>query len=338
MSDIEKETPPTSPAGSDVKRQHQLQLHARGSLLSEEEEEFISDSNLSVVEGERESALFSSLSHDELSTPLLAGNDFIELEPSNSQENICERLVNSPKQPVWNLTKSSLSTIWAYNADEDQAANGLTSNDEEDSLNEEIEISTSIAAVFLRDYESSRPCSMSPNFDSITNIQLEMYNLRFSSSHQFLLCVAMVALFVASFFEGERKEGAFELTCQMLLTALAAFVFTMDIVIRSYYDDDNLFTANMQTLYTRKTRARRWKIPMLLMLLAVTLETAVKILFGKETIIIWSSFFKPIAFFYVSSKARDGELTYVYLSLMKQDNTPHTNQQCTMQLFTPWRE
>jgi len=187
-------------------------------------------------------------------------------------------------------------------SDSSSVPNGEENNNEhiiDNSMN------TSIATVFLRDYESGRPCSLSPNFDTITPLQVEMYNLRFSTSHQFLVCVAIFTLFLASFFEGQSVHGMLGITIQMLFTAFSAFIFTMDIVIRGFYDDDNLFTTNIQTLYTRKTRARRWKAPMLIMLFAVTLESAIKILVKKHTLIVWSSVFKPVVFFYVSSKARD---------------------------------
>jgi hypothetical protein len=294
----------TSTSSDDAKEVHHQNLHPLLSL-EEERQGYDSDTNLSFEEGEFESTLFSDLPKDELSTPLLAGNDFMELEASHENLAALDDKVTTKKRGLtWDSVANSFKTQVLGNPDEDESISTTASNNIVQ--NDTVEMNSSVAAVFLRDYESSRPCSLSPNLDSITLQQLEMYNLRFSPSHQFLVCFAMLSLFLASFFEGEIRRGGFALCCQMLFTVFAAFIFTSDIVIRGYYDDDNLLTANMQTLYTRKTRARRWKIPMLLMLMAVTLETAIKIILGGHTI-VWSSIFKPIVFFYVSSKARDGE-------------------------------
>ncbi len=244
---------------------------------------------------------------------------------NNSNNNIREQ-TKKQKRLTWDKVSSNLQVQWhddfnSFNDNEEYNNNDhnlnsttITNNNINHSNNNQrqqpsnLDMNISIASVFLRDYEYSRPCSLSPNLDSITPIQLEMYNSRFSSSHQFLVCVAMITLFLASFFEGQSKNGFFDIIFQTLFTSFAVLIFTMDIVMRGYYDDDNLFTMNIPTLYTRKTRARKWKVPMLVMLMAVTLETAIKVLMNSNTLFVWSSMFKPIVFFYVSSKARDGKL------------------------------
>lgn len=277
------------------------------SLEQQDECDKENEERLSKVEGELESTLFDDLSQEnDLCTPLLAGDHFMELEPSQENVDTLIDILSKQKTLIWDRVTSNLKVRWLENSNEHESLTATANTHE--AQNNNIEMNVSIAAVFLRDYESSRPCSLSPKFESITPLQLEMYNLRFSTSHQFLVYVAIGSLFLGSFFEGEFTHGIFAFTFQMLFTAFAAAIFTMDIVIRGHYDDDNLFTTNMQTLYTRKTRARRWKIPMLIMLFAVTLETTIKVLFNSETLIIWSSIFKPVVFFYVSSKARDGTL------------------------------
>lgn len=279
-------------------------------------------------QNEDEPNIFEGLSENELKTPLLAGN---ELEFESSHNNLNTFVNNESKDsnnPFWDRFKSSLTTQWldSFHEQENQAltASHVRGQDkmEQHETNETGTKYTSIAAVFLKDFESSRPCSLSPHIVTITPIQLEMYNQRFSSSHQFLLCAAMGSLFFASFFEGQKDHGVLAITLQITLTAFAALIFTMDIVIRGHYDDDNLFNANMQTLYTRKTRARQWKIPMLIMLLAVTLESSIKILFVNETQVIWSSVFKPIVFFYLSSKARDGKKRTLNLDCEEKKMNP----------------
>jgi hypothetical protein len=259
------------------------------------------------------------------STPLLAADDrFMELEQSREYTDI---LSTQKKTLTWDKITSNFKIQWLDpllkdSDDENEEApdgeNYITSNQNDTFKHHhhhhhhQNSMNASIVAVFLRDYECSRPCSLSPNLESITPLQLEMYNLRFSFSHQFLVYISMVGLFLASFFEGEWEHSVSAFILQMIFTALAAAIFTIDIVIRGHYDDDNLFNPNLQTLYTRKTRARKWKIPMMILLFAVTLETAIKILINRDKVIIWSSMFKPIAFFYVSSKARDGTQQLIF--------------------------
>jgi hypothetical protein len=268
-----------------------------------------------------------SLASPQLKTNKVA-NSMIQ-NNNNSSGNIYNNREQTKKQKrlTWDKATSNLKVQWhdsfnSFDDDDDEECNNNDHNlhldstttlnntnpngDNEIQQSSNLDMNISIASVFLRDYEYSRPCSLSPNFDSITPIQLEMYNSRFSSSHQFLVCVAMITLFLASFFEGQSKNGFLDITFQILFTSFAVLIFTMDIVMRGYYDDDNLFTMNIPTLYTRKTRARKWKVPMLVMLMAVTLETAIKVLMNSNTLFVWSSMFKPIVFFYVSSKGRDG--------------------------------
>ena len=296
-------------------------------------------SKLSYLEDEPEEE-DDYIRKDDLRTPLLAPNDsyldvepsqrllaeddnFIELEPSDENlETLVDR--DCKKKTIWNKVISGLKNQWL---DGEEGNGGVDTNrrdegglqnngDGNNNGNQKFHMNTSIAAVFLRDYECSRPCTLSPNIHSITPIQLEMYNLRFSPLHQFLVCVAIVTLFLGSFLEGQWRHDIGNFICQMLFTAFSTTILTKDIVLRSHYDDDNLFTANMQTLYTRKTRARKWKVPMLIMLFTVTLESAIKILFTRNTLIVWSSIFKPIVFFYASAKARDGELFILTSSIV----------------------
>lgn len=249
---------------------------------------------------------------------------------SNSNNNSDREQTKKQKRLTWDKVTSNLKVQWhddfnSFNDDEEYnnndhnllnstaTTNNINHNNNQIQQSSNLDMNISIASVFLRDYEYSRPCSLSPNLDSITPIQLEMYNSRFSTSHQFLVCVAMITLFLASFFEGQSKNGFFDIIFQILFTSFAVLIFTMDIVMRGHYDDDNLFTMNIPTLYTRKTRARKWKVPMLVMLMAVTLETGIKVLMNSNTLFVWSSMFKPIVFFYVSSKARDGKLILVFV-------------------------
>ena len=250
---------------------------------------------------------------DDLNTPLLARNE-LEFESQGNLNALAAECEVKGNPPFWYRFKTSLSNKWLESSHENESQvppetenNRVSHHIQNESTNDIGTKYTSIAAVFLRDYESSRPCSLSPNIETITSLQLEMYNQRFSTSHQFLLYAAMTTLFLSSIFEGQKYHGLLAITLQMTFTAFAALIFTMDIFIRGHYDDDNLFNTNIQTLYARKTRARKWKIPMLLILVAITLESSIKILFVDETQIVWCSIFKPIVFFYVSSKARDGK-------------------------------
>jgi len=292
-----------------------------------------------------------------------------------------------------NRNRNRTRTDYQENMNDNNNNNNNHNSNNDDETNNFMNVSTS--AIFLRDYESSRPCSLSPNIDSITPIQLKMYNIRFSNTFQFLLYTAMLSLFIASCFEGQAESKTsmnmtmsipnqdqstytysyynrrilsngeeqiiqnddpnntspissssssslpswFLFISQMICTIFPAIIFTLDVIIRGYYDDDNILNANLQTLYTRKTRARSWKIPLLCMLFAIMLESSLKTLwvgsFGSYddsdgnddgdsdgngdgdsnangdgakrhyNIIVWSSILKPIVFFYVSAKARD---------------------------------
>lgn len=272
--------------------------------------------------GDGDSNDFDERSRDDLNTPLLARSE-LEFESQGNLNALVSECEVQGNLPFWDRFKTSLSNKWLESSDGNKSRespktgnNRVLNHIQNECTNDTGTKYTSIAAVFLRDYESSRPCSLSPNIETITSLQLEMYNQRFSTSHQFLLYAAMTTLFLASFFEGQKYHGLLAITLQMTFTAFAALIFTMDIFIRGHYDDDNLFNANIQTLYTRKTRARKWKIPMLLILVAITLESSIKILFVDETQIVWCSIFKPIVFFYVSSKARDGKSFVIFIIIL----------------------
>ena len=147
--------------------------------------------------------------------------------------------VYKQKTLIWDKVTSSLKIQWQDDEEGSKSRGGVDTNDQDEEAlpndgnnsngngrdSKKIDMNTSIAAVFLRDYECSRPCTLSPNIHSITPIQLEMYNIRFSPLHQFLVYAAIVTLFLGSFCEGQWNNDIPNFTFQILFTAFATAFF-----------------------------------------------------------------------------------------------------------------
>jgi len=181
-----------------------------------------------------------------------------------------------------------------------------------------------ISAVFLADYENSRPCSLSSKIDSITSVQLVAHKFRFSILWQLCVYAAMCYLFISSYFEGHDKGTPTSPMALLVLTVIVDTIFALDMItkrIYSGYDHDSgadtdtsadEILPDQHNPNVRKARNRWWNIPMVLLLLALSCETIIKFWVnqlhpndGGFELCIWSGIFKPIVFFYVSSKAQD---------------------------------
>jgi len=185
---------------------------------------------------------------------------------------------------------------------------------------------TSICAVFLRDFEQSRPCSLPPNVDGITSVQLVVHKIRFSILWQLCVSAAVCYLFISSYFEGHAIGAPASPVALLVLTIIVDVIFALDMIMKriySGYDRDsgsithtdrtaNIMSNSQHNPNVRKARNRWWNIPMVWLLLALSCETTIKFWVNQlhpddrgVDLCIWSGALKPIVFFYVSSKAQD---------------------------------
>jgi hypothetical protein len=165
----------------------------------------------------------------------------------------------------------------------------------------------SISAIFLRDYENSRPCSLPSNIGSIKPLQLRIHHIRYCYIWQSVIYIATGCLFLSSSFDGFESGGKGRHE-QFMLTIFSVAVFTLDVIMRTIHDDrDHGVGAGATTNHARKTRAQKWKLPTMTVLFAVLIETYMKKIEKGGKAVVWTAILKPIVFFYASSKARDGK-------------------------------
>jgi hypothetical protein len=141
-----------------------------------------------------------------------------------------------------------------------------------------------MAAIFLTDYERTRPPTLSTDLDSITAQNLRIHKVRYSRVWRTLTNLAVSGLFISSCFEGET-----DLLLPFLLNTLAVLVFAADIALQRLLNiPDGL-----------------WTVPMIVMMSAVCAEMVfITVLPGVRYRFLLTSIPKPIALFYCSGKAR----------------------------------
>ncbi len=179
----------------------------------------------------------------------------------------------------------------------ESAANGI--HDNLRFLDKAKSSHVSISAVFLSDYESSRPCSLPMNIESIQPIQLRIHHIRYSYVWQCVLYFATGCLFFSSSLDGF-DFGPEVGRKQLKLTLFSAVVLGLDAVMRSIHlrlEWRRLSDPNNKMFWMRVN---------FIMMLSVLIETCVKTR-NRSKYVVWSAILKPIVFFYTSSKARDGE-------------------------------
>ena len=171
-----------------------------------------------------------------------------------------------------------------------------------------------VAAIFLRDYENSRPCSLPTNINAIKPLQLFIHHVRFSYVWQFIVYFATGCLFLSSCYDSFGSEGKGRHQ-QFMLSISSVVVFTLDAMMRTILDerDPNSGISTVANSRVRKTRAEKWKLPTLAILVAMLIETFIKTIQNGDKAVVWTGMFKPIVFFYVSSKARDGKRMKVFM-------------------------
>ena len=274
-------------------------------ILQPDHEDEESEEQYPQLPGEEESRLFSDLGQDEYTEPLM----------TMPLLNIDERYVDTDAD-------DRLDDIDSSQLDQESSGVPFWHNffGSTRSHDDQASMDVAISSIFLKDYENSRPCSLPSQIDVITPFQVRIHNIRYSYSWQCILFAGIASLFISSCFDGRTGWGTRDNRDQMqlLLTLLSAVIFTLDVIMRTIHDyhdgiDDERPASDgvvdlsraAQHAQARKTRARRWKTPLLLMIFAVTVETYVKVMEeGKDY--VWSGCLKPLVFFYASTKARDG--------------------------------
>jgi len=178
----------------------------------------------------------------------------------------------------------------------------------ENSISNEILISS----IYLKDYENSRPSSLSSNLGTVTDKQLYIHKIRYSTIWQYTLNLSVLLLFIASYFD--RNEYSNQSSyLQILITMLTFMIFFSDIWMRTCLECSENDDDGRTLLLMRRTRSYLWRLPTMAMLCSILFENLAKfILAGKS--IVWMSIFKPVVFFYVSTKARDALLALYHVS------------------------
>jgi hypothetical protein len=152
-----------------------------------------------------------------------------------------------------------------------------------------------VAAYFLMDYEDSRVATLPSSFENITARQLVLYNIYFSWQWRWFVNLAIIVLFLSQ-------------TQNLLATAImhscVIVVFAVDILTR-----ENMYGIDSRedTTHTDRKLVR----PMVAFLCLLGLEAwmwwgfATDLGYNGSTSPLFCSFFKPLVFFYVSSRARE---------------------------------
>lgn len=161
-------------------------------------------------------------------------------------------------------------------------------------LSREEQMSASIAACFLKDYEAGQPPSLSSNFSSITRRQLTIYRIKHSLPWRiFGLMLATILMFVPDFNE---RSLTFSLhTCSILFFAIDLYML------------DELYVGRSRSEMGYANRLLFHLTTIFLILLG---QQNILELFFPEHIIVRTlslgvSVLKPIVFFYQSKRARD---------------------------------
>jgi hypothetical protein len=166
-----------------------------------------------------------------------------------------------------------------------------------------------VAAAFLQDYEANRPPALSSELSNITETQLLLHSVKFSAPFSLLLTIATVALFASSGLE----SFADDIQSRIILTALNLFslaVFGVDMWIRNEFRSNHYHYShrhpNRPIGRGRSSRSERLIKPIILFSVVLALENLARLVITqRDSLVLFSSFFKPMVLFYASSQARD---------------------------------
>jgi hypothetical protein len=159
-------------------------------------------------------------------------------------------------------------------------------------------MAATVAAFYLMDYEAGRPPSLSPNFETITQEQLRLYRIQFSSLWTWLgVNLAVVLLFMA--------HAANDVSSVAMHT-YAVLVLLAEIRMKEvvYGQDRSRDFDHPDRVLVR---------PMIIFLFALGIESWTRLIvqpdYGRDEpnprpFILATAFFKPLVLFYISGKAR----------------------------------
>jgi hypothetical protein len=156
-----------------------------------------------------------------------------------------------------------------------------------------------VSAIFLRDYERTRPPTLPHNMLLTDRLDylLMIHKWKYSLVWQVMIHLAMVAFLMASCYEG--YTGSVKLP--FALNMYAIVVFGMDIILLQELVNPTLKGDDPH----RYSRAYQWTLPLSVLLFLLSCEMSYILLFLKPCPrFLMASFLKPICIFYVSDKAR----------------------------------
>jgi hypothetical protein len=159
-------------------------------------------------------------------------------------------------------------------------------------------MAATVAAFYLMDYEAGRPPSLSPNFETITQEQLRLYRIQFSSLWKWLgVKLAVVLLFMA--------HAANDVSSVAMHT-YAVIILLSEVRMKEvvYGQDRSRDLDHPDRVLVR---------PMIVFLCALGIESWTRLIlqpnYGREEtnprpFVLATAFFKPLVLFYISGKAR----------------------------------
>jgi hypothetical protein len=174
-----------------------------------------------------------------------------------------------------------------------------------------------VAAAFLRDYEASRPPVFGERgLEEISERQVKLHKFRYGNVvYPVVLGIATVALFLSCFFEGfgNQQDDRAALTA---LNVFAVVAYSFDLLIaRDLHKfvvisrpnssfGDRIGPLNENAAYSNRNKP--FGQPLLLFCALLLLENCTKSSISPgRSVVLFSSIFKPLALFYVSSLARE---------------------------------
>jgi len=219
-------------------------------------------------------------------------SDYHPLKASASTSEIV--VIQSTSGEDIEIEKPSDHSVLGSTGDSDSGA-FLVSSRRHCSVIESRSMAAKVAAYFLIDYENSRIATLPSSFENITVKQLKLYKIYFSWQWRWFVNLAIIVLFLSH-------------TQNLLATAImhtcVIVVFAVEIHIR-----ENMYGINPRedTTHTDRKLVR----PMVAFLVLLGLETwtwwkfSTNLSSNGSTYPLYTSFLKPLVFFYVSSRARE---------------------------------
>lgn len=189
-------------------------------------------------------------------------------------------------------------------------------------------LAAQLAAAFLQDYEACRPPTFgdATSLADISDYQMTLYHVKYSLFAEVCRVVATFAFFASSFMEGfptgniTGRPAHYHRYSLTGLNMFAIMVFFVDIWMRRELRgaQRNLgsrrqnpvisasATALLEKHQFRVSRSERLIPPLILFCTILGLENVARLFLLSGDIVLFSSVFKPLVLFYVSTQARDG--------------------------------